>query len=203
MAGNQEILARHGLSLPRGALRRLDRAGIFVQPHVSLEHQHLARRYVVRGIESGGAVEEIGRYVAFCSPTGEQLVQPHPIDSLGVNGIHAIVIAPVLVRIELFRTGRSCQLLVTRHEPDQRTCGRRPLLVSSVVFSGVDGFLPFAGERHPFTPNMPRFWSLSGEGREIPGCFAAAVQAVTRGATCLGCSHAHFSSALTRAMAQA
>ena len=56
MVEKHELLAHRGLTLPRSVLRRLDKVGIFAQSHVSLEHQHLARRYVVRGIESFGAV---------------------------------------------------------------------------------------------------------------------------------------------------
>ena len=59
-----------GLRLSRQALRVLKERGIFVQAAVSLEHQHLAKRYVVRGVESGGAVGDIGRY-------------PHPLSRPG------------------------------------------------------------------------------------------------------------------------
>jgi len=41
--------ARRGLTLPQRALRRLAGAGIFAKATVSLEHQHLADRYVIRG----------------------------------------------------------------------------------------------------------------------------------------------------------
>jgi hypothetical protein len=186
MVEKPDVFARRGLTLSRNVLRRLERLGILAQPHVTLEHQHLARRYVVRGIESGGAVKEIGRYVSFCGPAGEPLVYLHPIDAVGVNGVHAVVIAPILVRIELFRSGRTCQLLITRHEPGHSEDGKRPPLANSVVFRGVNGFF------QPGDANVPRFWSRAGEERGIPPLFAAAVHAATLGASCLGCSHAHF-----------
>ena len=44
-----------GLRLSRQELRVLKERGIFAHSPVSLEHQHLAKRYVVRGLESGGA----------------------------------------------------------------------------------------------------------------------------------------------------
>ncbi len=56
----REIEARRGMTLPGPALRRLAEVGIFAPPAVSLEHQHLAHRYVVRGVESGGAVAKMG-----------------------------------------------------------------------------------------------------------------------------------------------
>lgn len=36
--------------------------------------------------------------------------------------------------LDLFRSGRTCQLLITRHEPGHSEGGRRPPLASSVVF---------------------------------------------------------------------
>jgi hypothetical protein len=59
-----------GLRLSRQALRVLKERGIFVQAAVSLEHQHLAKRYVVRGVESGGAVGDLGRYLTFAQENG-------------------------------------------------------------------------------------------------------------------------------------
>ncbi len=195
MVERQDLLAHRGLTLPRSVLRRLDKVGIFAQSSVSLEHQHLARRYVVRGIESGGAVEEIGRYVTFCGLAGEPLPYLHPIDTIGVNGVHAVVVAPVLVRIELFRTGRTYQLLITKHQPGHSENGRRPPLENRVLFRGVNGFLDAEQPGKQSCPTgsvILRLWSRAGEGREIPPVFAAAVQAATVGAGCIGCSHNHF-----------
>ncbi len=194
MQDPQDFLAHRGIALARRVLRRLDEVGIFAQPTVSLEHQHLAGRYVARGIESGGAMKEIGRYVTFCGLEGEPLAYLHPIDAIGVNGVHAVVIAPVLVRIELFRAGRTCQLLITKHQPGNVENGRRPLLENTVLFRGVNGFLdgePSGKENHMPASAMPRFWSRSGEQREIPLVFVAAVRGATTGTTCVGCSHTH------------
>ena len=62
--------ALHGLALPASVLRALQKRGIYCTPGVSLEHQHLAKRYVLRGVESGGAVSDMGRACAFVSPDG-------------------------------------------------------------------------------------------------------------------------------------
>jgi len=64
MQNKQEFLARRGLTLSRQVLKRLNSVGILAQSSVSLERQRLAGRYVVRGIESGGAVKDLGRYVS-------------------------------------------------------------------------------------------------------------------------------------------
>src|SRR5271157_6303430 len=74
--------------------RRLQEAGILCQPEVSLQYQTLAKRSVLRGVESGGATKEIGRYVTFCDELGGPLPWLPPIDSVAVNGRHAVVVAP-------------------------------------------------------------------------------------------------------------
>jgi hypothetical protein len=196
MPGKQDSLARRGLTLSRRALRRLNEVGIFAQSQVSLEHQHLANRYVVRGIESGGAVKEIGRYVTFCGPEGEPLPYLHPIDAIGVNGVHAVVVAVILVRIELFRAGRTCQLLITKHQPGVAEHGRRPPLENGVLFRGVNGLVGLdllrAGSDLAGRSVMPEFWSRAGEMLGIPPVFVAAVAAATKGVCCVGCSHPHY-----------
>lgn len=195
MKQKQDLLAHRGLTLPRNVLRRLDKVGIFAQPHISLEHQHLAGRYVLRGVESGGAVKEVGRYVTFCGPNGEPLPYLHPIDAIGVNGVHAVVVAPVLIRIEVFRSGRTCQLLITEHEPGQIESSRRPPLENRVLFRGVNGFLDAEQPGKQSCPTgsvTPRFWSRGGEELEIAPEFTSAVQAASVGACCVGCSHIHF-----------
>jgi hypothetical protein len=188
-------LARRGLTLSRRALRRLHEVGIFAQSTVSLEHQHLAKRYVVRGIESGGAVKDIGRYVTFCGPDGEPLPYLHPLDAIGVNGVHAVVVAPVLVRIDLFRIGRTYQLIISKHQPVEVQSGTRPLLESNVLFRGFNGFhhVDIVGNKAVLSgSNVPQFWSRAGEKVEVPAEFNAAVRAAVNGASCIGCKHAHY-----------
>ena len=107
--------AIHGLSLGRSALNALQKRGIYCQPVVSVEHQHLANRYVLRGVESGGAVSDLGRACGFVTPDGNPLPWFQRIDSIGVNGRHAIFLAESLVRLEMLRAGRTCELVVTLH----------------------------------------------------------------------------------------
>lgn len=196
MPDKQGSLARRGLTLSKRVMRRLKEVGIFAQSQVTLEHQHLVNRYVVRGIESGGAVKNLGRYVTFCGPHGEPLPYLHPIDAIGVNGVHAVVVAPVLVRIELFRAGRTCQVLITKHEPGRVENGRRPPLENGVLFRGVNGLLDLdllrASGDLASESVMPEFWSRGGEVFGIPSVFAAAIVAATQGVSCFGCSHSHY-----------
>lgn len=194
MQREQGVALQRGLSLPRRAVRRLAEVGIFVRPEVSLEHQHLARRYVIRGVESGGAITEIGRYASFAGQEGEPLTYLHPIDAIGVNGLHAVVVAPVLVRVEMFRAGRTCELLITRHWPGEAKGGRRPPLESKVLFRGVNGYLEveLSKKGKETKPDLPIFYSRAGELVEIPATFRAAVEAVAKGIRCEGCSHCHY-----------
>jgi hypothetical protein len=180
-----------GLALAPAAREKLRRAGIFVQTVVTVEHQNLAQRYVVRGVESGGAVKDFGHYVTFAAEDGGPLPYLCPVESLAVNGPHAVVVAPVLVRAEMLRAGNTYELLITRHQPDAKRNGKRPALLSAVLFRGEHGYLG-AGEL-----GMPVFFTRSGETLGVPGNFVRLVASLTSGARCAGCCHSHYLTAPT------
>ena len=187
--------ARRGLILPRSAVRRLAEVGIFAKAGVSLEHQHLAHRYVIRGIESGGAVEGIGHYVTFCGENGEPLFWLHPLDSIGVNGMHAVIIAPSLVRVEIFRRWHTYDLLITHHATGTTADGRRPPLECNVLFRAHDGYLALdlvKEQKDQRGSVLPAFHSRAGEPLSVPVQFVNVVKAVAHGAVCIGCNHSHF-----------
>ncbi len=187
--------ARRGLILPRSAVRKLAEVGIFAKAVVSLEHQHLARRYVIRGIESGGAIEGIGHYVTFCDEDGEPRSWLHPLDSVGVNGVHAVVIAPTLVRVEMFRRGHTYDLLITRHAPGPVEDRKRPVLESKVLIRAHDGYLALdlvKEHKNQRGSVMPTFHSRGGEPLPVPAKFEAVVMAVVHGCACVGCFHPHY-----------
>ena len=187
-----------GLRLPPATVKRLGETGIFARPEVSLEYQGLARRYVVRGVESGGAVEELGRYVTFANETGEPLTWLQPIDSLAVNGVHAIVIAPVVTRIEMFRAGRTYEFVVTRHRPGPAQNGGRPKLVAEEVFRGTNGYLGLELWRKDKALSgsvLPQFFTRAGEEIEIPAQFVPAAKSLTNAVNCIGCTSSHYLSA--------
>ena len=131
MEANPKLNIR-GLRLPPPTVKRLGETGIFARPEVSLEYQSLTKRYVVRGVESGGAVTDLGRYVTFAGESGEQLSWLQPIDSLAVNGVHAVVVAPVFTRVEMFRMGRTYELVITKHRPSAVQNGSRPKLLADI-----------------------------------------------------------------------
>src|SRR5271154_136054 len=133
--------ALHGLALPAAVLRALQKRGIYCTPGVSLEHQHLARRYVLRGVESGGAVSDMGRVCAFVAEDGSPLPWLQSIRSIAVNGRHAILLAERMVRIEMLRSERTLELAITLHMLSRVSDRDRPQIVSKTLFRGRDGIL--------------------------------------------------------------
>ena len=82
-----------GLRLSRQALRLLRERGIFAQSSMGLQHQQVANRYVVRGVESGGSAGDIGRYVTFAQEDGRPIEYLYLVEAIGVNGVHSVVVA--------------------------------------------------------------------------------------------------------------
>ena len=190
-----------GLRLSRGALRVLRDRGIFAQSSVSLEHQHLAKRYVARGLESGGAAGDVGHYVTFAREDGRPAEYFCPVETIGVNGPHAVVLAPVLVRIEMLRKASTYELLITQHRPSQFSNGTHPLLEAKILFRGVHGRLELdLSEKDKARAGtvLPAFWSRGGEEVGIPRRFRSAVRAVTAAVHCTGCSHSHYTKLPTK-----
>jgi hypothetical protein len=195
MKQKHQVVRALGLVLPRRAIRRLIDAGIYAEATVTLERQDLAKRYVVRGVESGGANEEIGRYVTFADEKGRQLAFLHPLDSIGFNGVHAVVMAPVLVRVEMFRSGRSYQLLISEHRAGNPHNGRERSLETRVLFDGADGYLDlelWKRDRALAGTVLPQFYSRGGETTEVPETFRTVVMATTTGVACVRCNHSHY-----------
>ena len=189
------LLDQVGLRLSRQALRMLKERGIFAQSAVSLEHQHVAKRYVIRGMESGGAVGDLGRYVTFARENGQPSDYLHPVDAIGVNGLHAVVIAPTLVRIEMLRNKQTYELLITEHRPGDSGDGKRPALETKVLFRGIHGRLELdlsGNDKSQLGSVMPTFYSPAGEEVPTPKRFRKVIVAVTKAVNCVGCSHCHF-----------
>ena len=195
MKGGSQGTSHRGLDMPAHVRRQLRQVGILARPEVGLENQHLAQRYVIRGVESGGAIREMGHYVTFSGEDGESLAYLHPIDAIGVNGVHAVVVAPVLVRVEMLRTGRTYELLITGFRIGEAENGRRPPLESQVLFRGVHGYLElelWGKDKERAGSVVPAFYSRGGERLEVPAKFQAVTQAITKSVNCCPCSHSHY-----------
>ncbi len=194
-------LNRWGLTFTPTVINRLRKLAIYGQPQLSLEHQGRAKRYVVRGVESGGATDDVGYYVSFAGENGEPLPWLQTLDSLTVNGPHAVVIAPVLTRIEVLRIARTYELCITRHRPVAVEARQRPKLEAKEVFRAKHGYLAlelWGKDKELAGCVRPQFFTRAGEEVELPSGFDEAVKAATRGVNCLDCSHPHF----TRLVAQ-
>jgi hypothetical protein len=188
------ILARQGLQLPPITLKCLRTAGIYCQPSVSIEHQHLAKKYVLRGVESGGAVAEVGAYASYVGEQGAALSWLQRVDSIGVNGVHAVVVAPVPIRIQMLRIERTYDLLITRHELSKSGQGQRPRLESSILFYGHRGGLEMElwGKDTAFRGTVCSvFYTRSGERVALPDDLQDAVARMTSAVCCVGCHHCH------------
>ena len=184
-----------GLPLPRRAFRVLRERGIYAHAAVSVEHQILARHYVLRGLESGGSAGDIGRYVTFSSLDGQKLECLHPVEVIAVNGLHAVVIASDLVRVDMLRKDRTYELLITHHQLAPTENGSRPQCETRILFRGIHGRLELDLSRRDKAQAgqvVPSFYSLAGEQVAIPEKFVRVVRAVTHGVNCMGCSHSHY-----------
>ena len=184
-----------GLPLARRALRTLRERGVYAHSLLSVEHQELAKRYVIRGLESGGSAGDVGRYVTFAGENGEPLDYLHPVETIAVNGLHAVVISNSMLRADMLRKGKTYELLITRHWLSFATNGPKPRLEREIVFRGIHGRLELdltAKDKAQAGRVVPTFYSLAGEERAIPESFLTLVRAVTRGVNCNQCSHMHY-----------
>jgi hypothetical protein len=161
-------------------LRALEKRGIYCQPSVSIEHQHLARRYVLRGVESGGAVADMGRYCAYLDADGNPAPWLQQIDSISGNGRHAIVIAPELVRIEMLRIGHTYELAITRLWLKFEEGHTRPAIVTAPLFRGHQGTLAvelWNAENKALRGTVaPVFYTAAGEVLDLPERFDEAIR---------------------------
>lgn len=184
-----------GLMLSRRALRVLKDEGIFAHSPVSVQHQELAHRYVIRGLESGGAVRELGRYVTFAGDDGRALEYLQPVEAIGFNGIHAVVIAEALVRLDMLRKGQTYELLITRHVLGEPKNGNRPQVETAILFRGIHGRIDLdlcGKDKSRAGSIVPTFYSMAGESISIASNFVGVVRAAVRGVNCLRCVHSHY-----------
>jgi len=177
------------LLLPKPLLTRLNSLGIYCQTWVTAERQERAKRWVLRGVESGGSAKEFGRYISFFAANGSRLEWLQKADRIGSNGVHAIVIGEVLIGVEMARVEDTYQLMIAKHELGKpKVEGKRPLVESSVLFRGMDGQLP---EKLRKQGLAPAFLTRSGEVKVVPSEYLEAVKFVAAGVSCVNCKHVH------------
>ena len=195
VANSPNRYARYSLPLPQQTLRAFEKRGLYCQPGVSIEHQHLARRYVLRGVESGGAVADMGRYCAYLDADGNPALWLQQIDSISGNGRHAIVIAPELVRIEMLRVGHTYELAITRLWLKTVEGHTRPAIATAPIFRGHQGTLAvelWNAENKSLRGTVaPVFYTAAGEMLNLPDRFDEATRKITSAVACIGCKHTH------------
>ena len=200
LANRLELLARLGLRLPAVTLNCLRSAGIFCQPAVSVEYQHRDQSYVLRAIESGGAIAELGAYCGFVDADGNPLTWSERVDNLAVNGLHATVIAPAVVRLEMVRNRLTYELLITRHCLISVRQGRRPQLQSSILFHGHGSATTMSNDPESPSKSSPSFYDRSGGTSAVPAQFRDSVQRLVAAVWCVGCRHCHLSLAAAKSV---
>jgi hypothetical protein len=189
-----EVVALRGLRLPSVALKALQRAGIYSQPAISVEFQQASQFYLIRGVESGGAVPQIGVYCGFLDGSAGKLAKVHPVNAVGVNGLHAALLSTSLVRVQMFRVETAYELLVTHHGLAPVEGKQRPLLQNALLFHGRHGTLDlelWGKDQHLQGVVAPVFYSRSGEEIAVPDQFHEALLRATAGVCCCGCRHIH------------
>jgi hypothetical protein len=195
-----QVLALRGLRLPSIALKGLQRAGIYCQPAISIQFQQAAQDYAIRGVESGGAVAQIGAYCGFVGDAGSPLPVLQAVHVLGVNGLHGTVLSPSLVRVQMLRAVTTYELLLTRHLLVHVEGKARPRLQNSVLFHAKHGVLDMElwgrdGRLRGMV--IPVFYNRSGEQITFPDRFHDAVLRVVAGTSCVGCRHNHLLTSCT------
>ena len=149
-----------------------------------------ASAFESKSVTVGGA-----RIQYFMAGKGAPLVWLHPLDSVGVNGVHALVIASTLVRVEMLRVGHTYDLFITQHSPGGSDHGKRPQLESKVLFRAHEGYLALdlvKENKDQRGSVIPAFHSRAGEVLAVPVEFEAVVEAITGAANCVGCRHSHY-----------
>jgi hypothetical protein len=190
----EEVVALRGLRLPSAALKALQRAGIYCEPAISIEFQQSSQQYLIRGVESGGAVARIGAYCGFLDSTDGPRSIPQPVTAIGANGLHAAVLSRALVRIQMFRAEIVYELLITHHVLVPVEGKQRPKLHNSILFHGRHGTLEmelWRKDRHLQGMVAPVFYNRTGEQISAPDQFHDVILRVTTGACCCGCRHTH------------
>src|SRR2546422_7086867 len=91
------------LVLPKPMMAKLRSLGIYCQTWVTAERQERAKRWVLRGVESGGSAKEFGGYISFFAADGARVEWLQEADRIRANGVHAISIGEAVGSVGLGR----------------------------------------------------------------------------------------------------
>ena len=128
-----ELIARRGLTLPEPTLTRLRAVGIWCEANPNVQRRD--QDWLIRGQESGGAVNDIGRYVSFCKEDGSALSWLQPVKNFMPKGLHAILLAKgPIVRLDMYRFETAYDLLITSHALVTEEDKPKPKLETKLIF---------------------------------------------------------------------
>jgi hypothetical protein len=135
----------------------------------------------------------MGHYVGFVDSQGRMLPWLQRVQNFLPNGVHAVVVACELVRMEMFRFEYSYDLLITRHWLNGEE-GKRPELRNEILFLGRNGSLDTElwGKDAAFRGGaQPHFYTRSGERGRPADQWSDASFKITEAVCCSGCRHCH------------
>ena len=165
-----DLIARRGLTLPEPTLTRLRTVGIWCEANLTLQRRD--QDWLIRGQESGGAVNDIGRYVGFCKEDGSALSWLHPVKNFMPNGLHAILLAKgPLVRMDMYRFETSYDPLITSHTLTPEEGTPKPKLETRLIFFHRFGVLEreLWGKDKMFRGAVaPEFFMSNGSEARVP-----------------------------------
>lgn len=185
-------VARRGLSLPAETREQIRKIGILCRPQVEIVYQQGASQGKLRARNQAGS-RTAWPLCGFCRSQRRRIAVAAARQNFLPNGIHAVVIADELVRVEMFRYETTYHLLISKHWL-QRKDGERPELKSAILFLGRNGSLDtelwdkdaaFRGGA------MPHFYARSGELAPPDATWTNATLKITEAACCCGCRHSH------------
>jgi len=112
-------------------------------------------------------VSDLGAYCSFVDENGQPISWLQRVDSIAVNGVHAVVVAPGLVRLQMVRVRHTYDLLITKHVLAAVDGAQRPALQSLVVFYGRRGTLEMdlCGKDSSFCGTVRPFFSAAAENQ--------------------------------------
>jgi hypothetical protein len=170
------------LRLDKETLARLKKDRVYCDTRVRQEFQEKNQKYVVRGIDSGGATPDIGHYITYCNVDGSPLNMLHPVETFNSNGLHAVVVAPDFIKVEMLRIGKTYNLMISHSRNAHRTRNRKRWLLHYPIFLGLQGYLgkDLVGKDANVRGQVkPEFYTHAGEVQEIPEQYHSVVRAVT------------------------
>ena len=180
----REVLAKLGLRIPHETLQKLRKAGIDCEPAVTITHSGM-----ISGFESGGGVTEVGAYCSFVSLDGTSLRLRRKLQgTLGWNGKHGFALEPAMIRIHLVRSGKNCDILITKHFVQ----GPQPTLQNEILCHGHGILESELWQSDELRGDVcPNFVDSDGAVVEIPAELKTGVARVVGGSCCIGCRHNH------------